>query len=53
MTIVGEWLHSRALGERWFVFPPVTPPDEKWAGLKFFGSQHAAQNHAALLETSR
>lgn len=47
--IVQEWPHTRALGERWIVFPPVTPPDQKWPGLRFFPNRAAALAHAAML----
>jgi hypothetical protein len=47
-TVV-EWPHSRALGERWLIFPPQTPPDKPWPGLKFFATCGEAVEHAAVI----
>jgi hypothetical protein len=40
--VITEWPWSAALGERWSVFPPITPPDQKWPGIKFFDTYEEA-----------
>jgi hypothetical protein len=44
---IREWPHTRALGERWSAFPPVTPPEKLWPGLKFFATRDDALAYAA------
>jgi hypothetical protein len=44
--IIQEWPHSRALGERWIAFPPTTPPDQPWPGLRFFDTEDDARAYA-------
>lgn len=47
--LIVEWPHTRALGERWFVYPPVTPSDQPRPTLKAFPSRQAAEVYADAL----
>ena len=47
--LIVEWPHTRALGERWFVYPPVMPPDQPRPPLKSFSSREAAEAYATQL----
>jgi hypothetical protein len=42
--LIKEWPHSRALGEKWVVYPPANT--EPWPGLKFFGTEQEANDYA-------
>jgi hypothetical protein len=44
--LIHEWPHSQGLGERWVAHPPVTPPGQKWPGLKFFPTRDEAFSYA-------
>jgi hypothetical protein len=41
--IIHEWPHSRSLGKRWIAFPPPTPSDHPWPGLRFFDSREETE----------
>lgn len=47
MWTITQWPWSRGLGARWSAFPPPTPPDRRWPGIKFFATKAEALTYVA------